>query len=498
MGQRPNANQRGSGGTVSNGARAPRISAAQEETANRPRPGSDVTAANQEPIDASLSDPDPTDSDAVPPSLDLEIDKVVELLQRGEPPGESEPSRKSLLGHCAEIAHILEVYWPDIGGELQRFRTPAFNRTPEVVRKVFERIPIRVSQNLLWSVSQLSSMAASPIEVRKTYQAYSEALKRVRNIQAARDVQASKCEEANSAVFEASPAHRKELQKEITRRIFNRIQLRQEYQVKKEALKTAQIKLPKTEPSLLPAAQVEVFALQTEYDKSKEILEIEDEILRGVKKRHDFATQQNWITAKKVADKRSASLKELDAALQQARAEAQRLESLYQDQAAGFAQQDFLDFITERRSRLQPRQLARALAGLPLLTCRDSFDQCRDCSFPDDPEMNYELVQVIERAWGKRDVTATDPKLHEQLFWNEIEDLPKTRRWNRTRVSNWVRDKFEAHRQELKEAIQVCWTLSPLPGQVPYIITAKFLEDIAREQQKTPLERVLSEGPEGK
>jgi hypothetical protein len=265
----------------------------------------------------------------------------------------------------------------------------------------------------------------------------------------------------------------------------------------KTRIAAARAKLRKAALPLQQATEMEISKLEMEYNKSQQGLEVEVKILRDFKKRHDDATKQNWIWAKEVADKRRAELNRLEKHLQECRRESERLQALYQDQGAGFARKDLLRFLVEKRALHHPGQLARAIAGLPGLSCRESFARCGKSPFPREPHQNWELFEVIARAWEKRDRSAGDPQLHIQLFEDEISDLPKTRKWQGEDVPNFIRDKFESNRQELREAISECLRSKPLPGGVPYIITGMFLDNISRkqeeQQQKTALERVLSE-----
>jgi len=393
---------------------------------------------------------------------------------------------------------MLEVHWPYIGWDLQCLRTPVPNRPPEVIRKVFERLRDLPGRDLIASLLRPTSVPATSLEVRNAYRALADARKQLGDTQSAYNAQAASCEEAGRAVHQASPEHRRSLQEEITRRIASRIKLQAECQTKQSLLTAAEKRIPKGEPPLGQPAKIEISALRTEYEKPKQALETEERILRDLKKQHDAATTQHWIQAREIEAKRTAKLKELAAELREFGKGLRRLETLFDDQAAGFAQQDFMNFMIDRRSRLQPRQLAKALAGLPLIPCRESFKQCREFPFPADPYINYELFEVINRAWAKHDPAVVDLNLHQRLFEEEIDRLPKTRPWNGTKVPNWVREKFESNRRELNRAIQECWTLGPLPGQVPYIITAKFLENISQQQQRTALERVLSDSSEGR
>jgi hypothetical protein len=405
-----------------------------------------------------------------------------------------------LWGHYDNIAYMLEMNWHKIGWKLGCLRTPTPDRTPDVIKEALEPLCDQTGHDLIPALLRPTSAAATHPELKKTYKSLVYARRKLISAQRPYDSQLEKCQVADRAVLEANPKQRESLQPEITRRISNRIKFRKKCQTTQSRITVAREKLHKAAPPLREAVEIEISTLQAEYEKLQKSLETEDKIFRDLMKRHDAATNQHWAWAKEEAAKRRAKLNQLDKQLQECRSEIRRIETIYENQAAGFARKDLLRFIEEHRCLHHPGQLARAIAGLPILSCRESFKRSGESPFPREAHQNYELFEVIARAWDRRDPDVNDPQLHIQLFEDEISGLPKTKKWRGQEVPNFVREKFESNRQELREAILECLRLNSLPGEVPYIIAAKFLDNISRQkqQQQTPLERILSERRERK
>jgi len=198
-------------------------------------------------------------------------------------------------------------------------------------------------------------------ELQKTYKSLVYARRKLISAQKPYDSQLEKCQEADKAVLEADPKQQKSLQPEITRRISNRLRFRKECQTTQSRITVAREKLRKAEPPLREAAEIEISTLQAAHEKSQRALGMEEKILRDLRKRYDAATKQNWIWAKEIVESRRAKLSQLDKLLQECRSEVQRIETMYENQAAGFARQDLLKFLEEHRCLHHPRQLARAI-----------------------------------------------------------------------------------------------------------------------------------------
>jgi hypothetical protein len=64
-------------------------------------------------------------------------------------------------------------------------------------------------------------------------------------------------------------------------------------------------------------------------------------------------------------------------------------------------------------------------------------------------------------------------------------------------VPYFIRSRFEEHRRELRKAIKRCLAPSSPGGEIPYLLTAKFIKFVEETAQMANLERVLRErGPD--
>ena len=428
-------------------------------------------------------------------SYDEIPDGVITPEPVAEDPEELKRKNNILWGHFDNIAYMLEMSWHKIGWELQRLRTPSADRTPDAIQKAFEPLRGEFRHDLIHSLLRPTPVPATHTELQETCESKVRARQQLIDAQSPYDLQLERCQESDRAVSEADPKRRKQLKEEITRRLANRLMFKKKCETTKSRIAVARAKLRKMALPLQQAAEMKISTLEMEYKTSQQGLEMEDKTLRDLKKRHDAATKQHWTWAQEESEKRRTELNRLDKQLKECRRETERLETLYQDQGAGFARKDLLRFLVEKRALHHPEQLAKAIAGLPKLSCRESFARCGESPFPREPHQNWELFEVIARAWDKRDRNAGDPQLHIQLFEAEISGLPETKVRNGQEGPNFTREKFVSNWQELKEAIQECLRLKSLPGAVPYIITGMFLDNISRQQQRhqTPLERILSE-----
>jgi hypothetical protein len=72
------------------------------------------------------------------------------------------------------------------------------------------------------------------------------------------------------------------------------------------------------------------------------------------------------------------------------------LEKLVCDGEAHFARVEFLQFCRSRRYRLNPLNVANALAGLPFIGCRHSIKRCR--KWPDNSGgLSYGIYRILQR-----------------------------------------------------------------------------------------------------
>lgn len=366
-----------------------------------------------------------------------------------------------LLVTCVNMAasYILEEYWPHLGWQLEVLRNPAKGHTPDSLRFAFEPLRGRDREFLFGPLLRPTSVSSTCLQVRKTLSELAQQRKKLAELTGPIQAQTQKCEEKRRAVQQASDKNREELGKEIVRRRGVVLQLRKECQRCEELIS-------KSGEGSQPGGDV-----QRRYAKLTEEIAADERVIRDLKKNYDNATPENWAWAKEVAAKHEAELSTLETQAREIRTEIFKVEERYGDEGAGFARRDLLNFIAKHRCRHHPRQIARAIAGLPDLPCRESFRLCARFPSKSDPHKNFEIFQVFARAWARRDRTSTDREKRIQPFREEIESIPKTRLYNDERVPNYIRKFFEDEEKEVYRTVNSHLTQHPEPERIPYLIT---------------------------
>lgn len=182
------------------------------------------------------------------------------------------------------------------------------------------------------------------------------------------------------------------------------------------------------------------------------------------------------------AARREEFYSHVEKAMKRSEAEYKSLSSRSRWQEAYVYRSELLDFVRSGRYAVQPRNLAKALAGLPHMRWRQSFDRCTKLAQPFNPErLEYSLFRIIEGVCDRCFDPAREAPV--ELFREELEKLPK--KFGTSRVflwDNWF---------DLKQAIQEVWKSSDTWGPVPFFLTSRFLDRTRR--QKDPVERIFAQ-----
>jgi uncharacterized protein (DUF2267 family) len=421
-------------------------------------------------------------------TFDQFIEEVqVTLGTKKNPPGRPTVKPNILLGRRDDIAYLFEEEWRHIGWQLQCLRNRTKQpRSPDDVRDALKPLEGKHYHERIAILLRETSAPATSEEVRSTFARLGEARKKLDSIRNAHQEQVTNFKDVWRALYETSEKYRQELKLEITRRIANIVQLRNECSEKEELKRNAETQA---------RPQVELMAAQAQLEKSQDALRVEEEIVRGLKERLGMANAQNRSAVREMVKTRVQQLRKTKTEFQYLTGEVQRLETLYLDQAAGFARQDFLTFSVEKRGRHHPRQLANAIAGLPEMGCRQSYATCRKIPFQRDPQPNFKVFEFIARVWKQRYSTAD----FADLVKKELNRVPKTWLFNGERVPYYFREYLSNNQPNLVTAIQSCQQLRPRPhpGEIPYMATTRFLDNISKQQTST-LARVLSQSARAK
>jgi hypothetical protein len=151
------------------------------------------------------------------------------------------------------------------------------------------------------------------------------------------------------------------------------------------------------------------------------------------------------------------------------------------DQEAYRYRSELLDFLHARRYAIDPRNLANALAGLPLMRWRQSFIRCCNMTFDPQKRHEYCVFEVISRIWRRVPKDSEEPPVG--FFRDELLKLPKKFGYTRQFLwENW---------SDLKLAIQECWTLNEPRASFPFVISSILFRNTLR--QKNAAERILAQ-----
>lgn len=156
------------------------------------------------------------------------------------------------------------------------------------------------------------------------------------------------------------------------------------------------------------------------------------------------------------------------------------------EQEASFAQAELVRILVERRCARNPLKLANAMAGLPYLTARVSYDRCSKIQCTGWPKFDFQVFQKIESIWNSRDRYRGLSIV--ELYREEIQKLPRTLR--RNKAENYLRKRLAEDFGCLKSAIERGLELGVDPGQMPFAIVSSF--DKNRGAPTTALTRTLA------
>lgn len=402
-------------------------------------------------------------------------------------PGRPTVPDNIMWGRLNDIAYLFETNWADIGWYVECLRNLP-PRSPDDVRKAFEPLRGKHGHERIAFLLRPTLVPATCNDVRKTWMMLGKARQEQSELQRQYALLLEKFKLARRAAYEATTKHALEVKTEITRRLELRTQLKDDLaawaSATKKKVATVGVKPSRT-------AEAEVSEMRAQLESRRNSLQTEETIINTLKKQLEDCTDQNRALARTETRRCVRELRVVKAKIKESTDEVDRLQNLYDDQAAGFASQDLAKFLREKRARHHPRRLAKAVAGLPDMGCRESFDKCRHIGFGSEPHLNFQVIEVIATGVTRR--KANDPAKLLESINESIQRVPKTRLYRGERVPNHLREYLVVNRRDLEHAIDSCSGLKPPlhPGELPYAITRKFLENVARP--RTTLERLQTQ-----
>jgi hypothetical protein len=141
---------------------------------------------------------------------------------------------------------------------------------------------------------------------------------------------------------------------------------------------------------------------------------------------------------------------------------------------------ELLDFLQSGRRAVNPKNVANALAGLPMIRWRQSHLRCSRMPL-DQPRPHYSVLEVILKMWKRRRGESKASLI--EFFKAQLPKLPKKLGYTRDfLLENW---------RDLRLAFEECLTREHEDGEAPYVLTSVFMRNT--RNQKNPLERMLTE-----
>ena len=184
--------------------------------------------------------------------------------------------------------------------------------------------------------------------------------------------------------------------------------------------------------------------------------------------------------------KRQSTLLAARKELRSAEESEQSLQKQLNELEVSFAQEELVRILGEHRCARNPLRLSNAMAGLPYLTARVSYDRCSKIECTVWPKFDFQVFRKIEAIWNSRE--RYRDLLIVELYRQEIKKLPKTVRRNKS--ENYLRKRLAENFGCLKSAIEKSLELGADPEQMPFLITSNF--DKNREVPTTALSRTLA------
>ena len=194
------------------------------------------------------------------------------------------------------------------------------------------------------------------------------------------------------------------------------------------------------------------------------------------------ASEQDREIIQAQANGRKDRLSDLDEKLARAEMESEELSQRVKNEETYWFCSQLLDFLRKDRYAIEPLPLANAMAGLPDMGWRESYDRTSKMTRSSDfVQFPYRAFDVISRIWRRR--PKGDQVAPTEFFREQVLRMPKK--------DDGARGVFCRGWRDLRLAIEECWTAQQSEDFMPYAITSAFLRNQIR--QKTEKERMLDE-----
>jgi hypothetical protein len=150
------------------------------------------------------------------------------------------------------------------------------------------------------------------------------------------------------------------------------------------------------------------------------------------------------------------------------------------DQETYVCASELLDFLHSGRRAVNPRNIANALAGLPMMGWRQSHLRCSRMP-PQDERLHYRVLRVILKLWKRRRGESKESLI--EFFKTQLPKLPKK--------LGYTRDFLLEYFHDLRLAIEESSGTKHEDGEAPYVMASIFMRNTGR--QKNSFEQMLAD-----
>jgi hypothetical protein len=217
----------------------------------------------------------------------------------------------------------------------------------------------------------------------------------------------------------------------------------------------------------------EIQTIRTQIPELRRSCEEAEEALKNV------GEEERQIIEKELGDRRKRLVR-LEETLGELETESKELTKMVPGQETYYYCSELLKFLHKRDNKVAPLNLANALAGLPHMGSRESFDRCHGMPrcFPE--RLPYQVFKVVSRICGRirKDLKDTPT----EFFRIQIMKLP--------RKDDGLRETLHRVWRDLRLAVVECWSQHN-QDFMPYAITLAFLRN--HRSPKTAAERILDQ-----
>lgn len=385
--------------------------------------------------------------------------------QSGRGPGKPTISDDELLEQSDHWTYLLETYWGEVGFRLRHARNLAGIRaalTP-ISKTGYAYYPFAL-------LVRPGIESANSENISKSKQDLAKAIKRWTEAEKEKNEMAKPFNIAKQAADEISPDAERVLKQRLRETKINLSQ-------KKSDIRKTKLLLEKVASSDRNSLEAQLASLRNECSGQEESIGQMEQRLQNM-------TPAHREPVSKVLEQRRGALMAAQKMVSESDAEVKAIEARLSDEQAHYCQQQLLAFIQGKRYECAPRRLANAIAGLPVIGCRQSALRCSALRYHKEPGQAYKVFLLVEEVWRKQKGASVNHYF--DLFREAVCNLPKNQlmeipgEQKKKMVENWFRQFLAENWFYLKNAIKQAMQNYEHPDKVPYLVVAKFYENMAK------------------